>query len=1016
MGFPFFWKEKKKNLVHLNSEQNNSFRTKIVVDEKEKVLQEINQEQLENFFSLYNFSKDNISIYFANVLKMYPTLLSYFTNHIIDSSIINKINDNELRVTDIKWYDKDLFLYDIFSNEDQSILEIFRNDVTLSDKVYANFELDAYVNYIKSPNFIECSIPSLLENESLLIEKKKAIPLNHSWIHFDKTSEILFPLNQEQIFSNKIFDSYYSGDIEFNKETILFISFEQLQGWITQEEKLNILKKVQVVIKDDLHKINHLIDKIDFFHCCFSLNNNEVKNKLLIQVNHLLYVIDNSSLDLEEKNYYHYYIVETFINSSNNYNFYFNMNQLEYLASKIQQRIEQSKITEITKKFNELDISEKTKNVEQIEFSVDIFLRQFDDLDNISSFNFLDCVTSLKDEQRECIFENEIVRNKLKDLLEDSSNDPYRYYEIAMKSLSIEEVFKIFDVGFLSAYFKKNRYQAEYIFFYTILEKDINGALKYLLSDDDYFEEFTRDIDRYSFMNLDYSLLLNLLKKMEQKNIYNNLSFLMTVDKITQLNLLKEQFSNDFLVKIVRNCNREVQQFFYLEDKRFTYLYDKFNILDLSKSNYKFPDEIIYQEEFFDHFKSTSLIQFRANVNQFSIHQPNIFFEEKVYKYEDGLIASYDVKSGLFIQYQYLLDNLELLDNSNFIYKEIDFFYDSDLNYEIRKNIAYDDNNQIYIKAKEEMVKYLQDLSKRKLNEIIIDRLFKDNIYNVFLNIKEMLRFHKGLSEEEQLLDSEQIDFYKTVLNIDRLDKITIMKFYEKFKDKNVAFMFYEDLRKLKNKSYDKIKKNLFQPENMKELEQKELSKKYDVPVFDLRGKEYTILARCMNRSNNNLTYNRRDCYTLLSDENSSVMYDDSYIYGYSGFDNDCVLHVFEADSFSGDVKWSELDSGSDRVNRIMTSQEIATNSTWYSEVQIVNKKNNQNNNMFETLKPSFLIVYDDIDEKTLNEAKRNNIPICIISHSLNRELAGKITFDEQLDKYTKEYGISNESERRMHR
>ena len=51
-----------------------------------------------------------------------------------------------------------------------------------------------------------------------------------------------------------------------------------------------------------------------------------------------------------------------------------------------------------------------------------------------------------------------------------------------------------------------------------------------------------------------------------------------------------------------------------------------------------------------------------------------------------------------------------------------------------------------------------------------------------------------------------------------------------------------------------------------------------------------------------------------------------------------------------------------------------------------------------------------------LEEAKRLNIPICIISHSLDRSLEGSISFDEEKDLYVREFGMYNEGERRKRR
>ena len=962
-----------------------------------------------------------------------PNLLTYLNEQFIDRDIINKINDNNLMLQDVKFFDKELFKYDVFTDGDKYILDLLRTDVNISDKKYASFKLNTYNSTLESNNYIETTIPSFIDDEELVISKRKAILLENDRISLIDNIDIAVPLDKDKIFVKDIFDFYYDGDISYNKDSILFISYKEFLDWIKDDEKVNILKSIQVVIKDDYMFFSDLINKINWFSYDdyrFKQQNYNDVDELLIKTNHLLYLIQNSELDLEEKEFFIYNITNTFFYSDNTFgkdyiddfmkelrevtNKIYIKKELKKVTSKIQERLGKDKIYYLTSLFNELNINEKQKNIEKVHFSSKLFLKQFDDLDKMSAFDFLNYFARLKKEEKKEVLSSEIVIKKLQGLLKESANDEYLYYKRFVNFLDIEEIFNIFDSEFIKEYYKKNKYQNEYRLFFTILEKDINKALEYILEDDKYILEFVKDIDKYDFSHLNYTLLLKLLEKIENNNLNCNFYFLKSIKKADQFNLLKEHFSDDFLVKIVENSSNDVQHFFYLEDDRFKYLYNKFNILNLINLGFKFNDEVVNKKDFLDKFKSTSLIQFRININQFSIYQPNIFFEEKVLEYEKELISNYDVNSGLFIQYKNLLDNINLLDDRRFINNGIDFFYDSNLNYELRKFISYDDNDQIYIKNKEEIINYLKMVSTYKLNEVIIDMLFMDNIYNVFLNIKEMLRFNNSLNDEEKVLSQEQVDFYTMFLNIDKLNNKNIMELYDKFKDKNVALMFYEDLQKVKNKSYDKIKNEMFQPEEMVGLEDEDLSLKYGVSVFDLRDKEYVILARCIRNSHHMETHNKRDCYTLLSNENSNVMHEDGFVYGYSGFDNDCVLHMFEGDSYSGDVKWSELNAGSDRVNRIMSSHEIATNSYLYSEVQIVNKK--EENGMFESLRPSFLIVYDEINDKLLEEAKKKNIPICIINYTRNRELEGAIPFNESIDRYTNERWSDNEVERRMHR
>ena len=57
----------------------------------------------------------------------------------------------------------------------------------------------------------------------------------------------------------------------------------------------------------------------------------------------------------------------------------------------------------------------------------------------------------------------------------------------------------------------------------------------------------------------------------------------------------------------------------------------------------------------------------------------------------------------------------------------------------------------------------------RKISEVVVDALFCDNIYNVWLNIKEMLRYNSKLDAEDKVLDNDKIDFYQMILNFDKI-------------------------------------------------------------------------------------------------------------------------------------------------------------------------------------------------------------------------------------------------------
>ena len=174
-------------------------------------------------------------------------------------------------------------------------------------------------------------------------------------------------------------------------------------------------------------------------------------------------------------------------------------------------------------------------------------------------------------------------------------------------------------------------------------------------------------------------------------------------------------------------------------------------------------NDIIYQSEFFNDLKRKSIIEFRNNINKIQSINPSLYLEEKVDKYYEFLLEQYDSTTGLFQDYNKILNiyqngNNEDLNN----YKGDIFIVNESI---IDKLNKYKNNNTDIITIRE----YLLEITNQKVSEIIIDGLFKDTYYNVILNIKEMLRYNQDLKKNERVLDDNKINFYKTIINIDKI-------------------------------------------------------------------------------------------------------------------------------------------------------------------------------------------------------------------------------------------------------
>ena len=459
-------------------------------------------------------------------------------------------------------------------------------------------------------------------------------------------------------------------------------------------------------------------------------------------------------------------------------------------------------------------------------------------------------------------------------------------------------------------------------------------------------------------------------------------------------------FSDDFIIKLVNNSSKEVKNEFFFNDKRFFYLWDRFNIKSFIDNKYKLPDTIIYKKEFFDKLISNSLVESRANVNKIASYMEPDYFYGKFDKYEEDIIDKYNLDTGIFSDYEELLTNIDMIDDRDFMHKGISYLLDSNLNYNIREFVSYDDNNKIVVRDKEGLYKYLVRESRLKLNELIVDRLFHDNIYNVRLNIKEMLRYHDKL--DNKILSDDKVLLYRVIMDMDNIDSREIIELYKRLKDVDMAYIFYNDMRLIKDKAYDYIKEDLDDSNYNKRSKDIDLSNKYGVDVFDYRNSNYTMLVRAIGGPYREVTSNKRDCYTIMNSDNPNLMSSNGFIYGYYTFDNDTILHMFEEDDYSTDIRFSSSDRdnvGTEVVNRIMTSDELATSSYIFSEVQIVNRKiEDQSRTLYKTMKPDYLICFDEVNERQVMEAKRLEIPIIIISYK--REYTNNSSYHNDDNKY----------------
>ena len=654
-------------------------------------------------------------------------------------------------------------------------------------------------------------------------------------------------------------------------------------------------------------------------------------------------------------------------------------------------------------------------------------------VNNMDSLSLVNNMAFLSTSERKSVLNNSSVLNKLRsELLKDcNKGDIYRNFREILNILDLDDIFKIFDYNIINNFYKEltisdfpnykndynngnyevlgiiskkisdsvNRKKNEYKLFVCLFEKNPDKVMEWILSDNNLFREvmFLSD-DMYSiFASLSYDVIVRIIYKLEEINfIKENIgcNFISCLDSDNQKKLLDEAFNDDTLIKIISYFRKDVVSYFFEYDRRSIYLYKKIpGIRGLIRSGVKFNREILIRDDFFDLLKETDFAEFRNNINSIERHNDPMIIEKKLNKYYDELIDQYDYNIGMFKEYINILNNPSILNNFNDT-----FVFDTNvrmlfINYRLRDENGYTFTNR------DKLIQELKEETSKKLSEIIVDALFADNIYNVWLNIKEMLRYNNNLDIEHRVIDSERSSFYEMILNFDNVSSEDKINLFNKLRDKNISTIFYDDLRRIKDYAYDKIKEDMIDLSKYNDKINKEYSDKYGFNVYDLRDCEYTMLVRTLGSRYKEETINTRDCYSIISNENSNVYGDGSIVYGYYSFDNDNIIHMLEQDSFSSNSYDNE--NVTKYVNRIMTSKEIVNGSSWYSEIDIANSPNGTGK--YKTMRPDFVVSYDKIRDIDVEEAKRLNIPIVVIKKTFLKDKDRIYSdFDSEIDAYNK--------------
>ena len=596
-------------------------------------------------------------------------------------------------------------------------------------------------------------------------------------------------------------------------------------------------------------------------------------------------------------------------------------------------------------------------------------------------------ILSLPKQERIDILQNNNIRDKF---LESENHYPFVWL---VQSLEEDELKYFIDNAYLDKIILNDRAEDKFNAIMSSCNKQVSDILTY-----DRAIAFilgsTANLTKY-LSGLHFKIGQAIIDFCISHNI-NKFSCIGNLSKEEQLKV----FNQEYIIKLLKV--EDLGKFFLLnlDGKVINKLikYDKFLEMFMSLSAYEInaivkyrdfilPKHLINNKKLIEKFITSDTDQYRFYINNLLINN-----------YEFACVLEGE-------RVKYVSDKINTIDNGiMYKYQEYKDYKPQDLYMKFKYNEA-DKLRDLYSKKDYDLiVKELQRLSEKEMFELIVDFFFKDSVYNFLVNLKAILNY----KEENPNYKIENLDLYLKIINFHSLSIEEKQELFNKYKDVDLATMFYEDYRKARNLSYEQINDSLLKLDKNSEIYNEELSNKYGTDVYYLNGEEFYLYIHSTNYGI--WMDNKKTLSLSLIGHNNITYFNDNIndiVFGFNKLNVSNIMHVSNSDSYTSH------EYGTDKVQRINSPKKLIEETIGYNEI-LYSEHN------LEDFKPDFIVAFDFITDKQYEVAREMNLPIVVINSEKYMKKSGLEGIEK--NKYINpgsgedvEYDILNEEDINVH-
>ena len=320
-------------------------------------------------------------------MEKHPKLVDLLLSGSIPKDIVSSLSYTE-KLDYLPFDEEKLKFIEFFDldEETQKLVSLLKNIISENDidDSYQKCYVDLNKNFetIDFHNEIDSFIPDIKINLGNEILTK--LPIFSSFI-------LCFPSSEHKIVTHD-FENFITGNIELNEKVVIQMLYSTF--CFLDESVIDKISNCKIVISEDI--------KID----------GQIKNDIdynLVKYNHLIYIIENSSLDSELKEKLLYKIKNMYTDNKHYLDVEINDKIISFLKD-----LDIEEIKKLTDEFEQNIEKYIQKNIERPAFNINFFIDEnFPNLDNMSIDDVISQINWLPENLKLTILQNPRILNKL---------------------------------------------------------------------------------------------------------------------------------------------------------------------------------------------------------------------------------------------------------------------------------------------------------------------------------------------------------------------------------------------------------------------------------------------------------------------------------------------------------------------------------------------------------------------------------------------------------------------------